>query len=71
MIEKATLPIDHASRVAKLSLNQAELPKVDSKFQEITEGKEADRKRKLKTKVASCSFRTLKIFSRPVDTYSR
>ena len=30
--------------MVKLSLNEAELPKVDSEFEEITEGEEEDRK---------------------------
>ena len=38
---------------AKLSLNLAELPKVGSEFEEITEGEEEDRKQKLKTKWAA------------------
>ena len=37
VIDKATVPIDYESRIAKLSLNEAELPKVDSEFEEITE----------------------------------
>ncbi len=45
MIDKATVPIDYESRIAKLSLNEAELPKGDSEFEEITEGEEEDRKR--------------------------
>ena len=53
MIDKATVPIDYESRIAKLSLNEAELPKVDSEFEEITEGEEEDRKQKLKTKWAA------------------
>ena len=53
VIDKATVPIYYESRIAKLSLNEAELPKVDSEFEEITEGEEEDRKRKLKTKWAA------------------
>lgn len=53
VIDKATVPIYYESRIAKLSLNEAELPKVDSEFEEITEGEETDRKEKLKTKWAA------------------
>jgi type I restriction enzyme R subunit len=53
VIDTATVPIYYESRIAKLSLNEAELPKVDSEFEEITEGKEAEREEKLKTKWAA------------------
>ena len=53
VIDKATVPIYYESRIAKLSLNEAELPKVDSEFEDITEGEEEDRKQKLKTKGAA------------------
>ncbi len=53
VIDKATVPIYYESRIAKLILNEAELPKVDSEFEEITEGEEEDRKQKLKTKWAA------------------
>ena len=43
-MDNATVPIYYESRIAKLSLNGAELPKVDSEFEEITEGEEEDRK---------------------------
>ena len=46
----ATVPIYYESRIAKLALSEAELPKVDAEFEEITEGEEIDRKEKLKTK---------------------
>ncbi len=49
----ATVPIYYESRIAKLALNEAELPKVDAEFEEITEGEEIDRKEKLKTKWAA------------------
>ena len=42
-IDKAKVPIFYESRIAKLSLNEAELPRVDSEFEEITEGEEEDR----------------------------
>jgi type I restriction enzyme R subunit len=51
--DKATVPIYYESRVAKLGLNQAELPKIDEEFDEITEGEELTRKEKLKTKWAA------------------
>jgi type I restriction enzyme R subunit len=51
--DKATVPIYYESRIAKLSLNQAALPKVDEEFDEITEGEEEDKKQKLKTKWAA------------------
>ena len=51
--DKATVPIYYESRVAKLSLNESELPGVDEEFEEITEGEEEDRKQKLKTKWAA------------------
>ena len=38
------------SRISKLSLNAAELPKLDEEFEEITEGEELTKKEKLKTK---------------------
>jgi type I restriction enzyme R subunit len=53
VIVNATVPIYYESRIAKLSLNESELPKVDSEFEEITEGDEGDRKQKLKTKWAA------------------
>jgi hypothetical protein len=37
----------------KLSLNAAELPKLDAEFEEITEGEEPTKKEKLKTKWAA------------------
>ncbi len=49
----ATVPIYYESRIAKLALVQTELPKLDSEFEEITEGEEEDRKAKLKTKWAA------------------
>lgn len=53
MIDKATVRIYYESRFVKLSLNEAELPKVDSEFEEITEGEEVDRQQKLKTRWAA------------------
>ncbi|MFZ2854918.1 MAG: type I restriction endonuclease subunit R, partial [Rhodocyclaceae bacterium] len=51
--DKATVPIYYESRISKLSLNAAELPKLDAEFEEITEGEELSRKEKLKTKWAA------------------
>ena len=51
--DKAIVPIYYESRVAKLGLNQSELPKIDEEFEEITEGEELTRKEKLKTKWAA------------------
>src|ERR1700674_4532196 len=50
--DKATVPIYYESRVAKLGLNQAELPKIDEEFETITEGEGLTRKEKLKTEWA-------------------
>jgi type I restriction enzyme R subunit len=48
----ATVPIYYESRLAKLTLNEAERPHIDRGFEEATEGEEVDRKEKLKTKWA-------------------
>jgi len=48
----ATVPIYYESRLAKLELNEAERPKIDPEFDEVTEGEEVERKEKLKTKWA-------------------
>jgi len=48
--DEATKPIYYESRIAKLGLNAAELPKLDAEFDEITEGEEPTSKEKLKTK---------------------
>ena len=49
----ATVPIYYESRISKLSLNAAALPKLDAEFEEITEGEELTKKEKLKTKWAA------------------
>jgi type I restriction enzyme R subunit len=46
----ATVPIYYESRLAKLSLNEGEIPRVDDEFEEITEGQELYFKEQLKTK---------------------
>jgi type I restriction enzyme R subunit len=51
--DHATVPIYYESRISKLALNQAALPKIDSEFEEITEGEEETRKQKLKSKWAA------------------
>ena len=51
--DNATVPIYYESRISKLSLNAAELPKLDAEFEEITEGEELTKKEKLKTKWAA------------------
>ena len=51
--DKATVPIYYESRISRLGLNAAELPKLDAEFEEITEGEELTRKEKLKTKWAA------------------
>ena len=51
--DKATVPIYYESRISKLSLNAAELPKLDEAFEEITEGEELSTKEQLKTKWAA------------------
>lgn len=48
--DKATVPIYYESRINKLGLNAAELPKLDAEFEEITEGEEQTSREKLKTK---------------------
>ena len=48
----ATVPIYYESRLAKLSLDEDERPKIDPEFEEATEGEEVDRREKLKTKWA-------------------
>jgi type I restriction enzyme R subunit len=53
VVDKATVPIYYESRIAKLKLNDQELPTIDEEFEEITEGEEEDRKRKLQTKWAA------------------
>jgi type I restriction enzyme R subunit len=48
----ATVPIYYESRLAKLALDEAERPKIDPEFEEVTEGEEIERKERLKTKWA-------------------
>ncbi len=51
--DKATVPIYYESRIAKLGLNAAALPTLDSEFEAITEGEESTHKERLKTKWAA------------------
>src|ERR1700680_5304317 len=44
----ATVPIYYESRLAKLELKESERPKIDTEFEEATEGEEVARKGKLK-----------------------
>ncbi|MFQ3591142.1 MAG: type I restriction enzyme endonuclease domain-containing protein, partial [Chloracidobacterium sp.] len=48
----ATVPIYYERRLAKLALDEAERPKIDPDFEEVTEGEEDERKEKLKSKWA-------------------
>ena len=50
--DEATVPIYYESRLAKLALDEAERPRIDPEFEEVTEGEEIRRKEKLKTKWA-------------------
>ena len=67
---RSSVPISYESRIAKLSLNEAELPKVDSEFEEITEGEEVvlevgiRRSRPLVVRPPSCSVPMLEHTSR-------
>lgn len=51
--DKATVPIYYESRISRLGLNAAELPKIDEEFEEITEGEESAKKEELKSKWAA------------------
>ena len=48
----ATVRIFYESRLAKLELKDEERPKIDTEFEEVTEGEEFKKKEKLKTKWA-------------------
>ncbi len=49
----ATVPIYYESRLAKIQLEESEKPKVDEKFEEVTEYEEEWQKERLKTKWAA------------------
>lgn len=48
----ATVPIYYESRLAKIQLDEAERPRIDEEFEEVTEGEEVERKERLKRKWA-------------------
>jgi type I restriction enzyme, R subunit len=48
----ATVPIYYEGRLAKLELSEAERPKIDPDFEEVTQGEEVERKGGLKSKWA-------------------
>ena len=48
--DKFTVPIYYEARMAKLALKESERPRIDRKFEEITEEEETQVKEKLKTK---------------------
>ena len=50
--DQATVPIYYESRLARLELDEGEKPRIDTEFEEATEGEELDRKEKLKTRWA-------------------
>ena len=50
--DEATVPIYYESRLAKLALDEAERPRIDAGFEEVTEGEETGRRERLKTKWA-------------------
>ncbi|MCE2440866.1 MAG: type I restriction endonuclease subunit R, partial [Candidatus Latescibacteria bacterium] len=52
VLDGATVPIYYESRLAKLTLDERERPKIDPEFEEATEGEEVKRREKLKTKWA-------------------
>jgi type I restriction enzyme R subunit len=49
----ATVPIYYESRIAKLGLLEAELPKIDEEFEELTEREEEETRERLKSKWAA------------------
>ena len=48
----ASVPIYYESRLAQIALKASERPKIDSRFEEVTEGEEIERKEQLKTQWA-------------------
>lgn len=50
--DHATVPIYYEARLAKIQLVDSERPKIDSDFEELTEGEETSRKEQLKSKWA-------------------
>ncbi|HOH97179.1 MAG TPA: type I restriction endonuclease subunit R [Candidatus Cloacimonadota bacterium] len=49
----STVPIYYESRLAMLELDEAQKPKIDDEFEEVTESEEFDSREKLKTKWAT------------------
>jgi type I restriction enzyme R subunit len=49
----ATVPIYYEPRIARLDLKPEEIPKIDPTFEDVTEGEDAARIRKVKAKWAS------------------
>jgi len=49
----ATVPIYYESRLARLALRESERPRLDTDFEEVTEGEEEDTRRKLRSKWAA------------------
>jgi len=69
--DSATVPIYYESRLAKLALDEAERPKIDPDFEEVTEGEEVERKEKLKSRWAQLeaivgSEKRLKLLARDI-----
>ncbi|MFA5871582.1 MAG: type I restriction endonuclease subunit R [Parcubacteria group bacterium] len=50
--DHATVPIYYEARLAKIQLLKSETPKIDTEFEELTEGEEVSRKEQLKSKWA-------------------
>ncbi len=50
--DRATVPIYYESRLAKLTLDETERPRIDPDFEDVTEGEEDTRREKLKRKWA-------------------
>ncbi|MDE0528194.1 MAG: type I restriction endonuclease subunit R, partial [Truepera sp.] len=72
--DRATVPIYYESRLAKLSLNEDERPKIDPDFEEVTEGEEVAHKERFKTKWARQeavvgSGRRLKLVAEDIVTH--
>lgn len=73
----ATVPIYYESRVAKLGLIDKKLTEIDDEFENVTEGEDEDKKRKLKSRWAALealvgSPQRIELIARDiVDHYSR
>lgn len=50
--DHATVPIYYESRLAKLDLSETERPKLDEEFEDVVEGEDENRQRKLRSKWA-------------------